>query len=200
MANETGGELLKNANDLGPAFDTLLERTGLIYILAFQPVRVPETGKFHTLKVRARDKSWHVSHRTGYYEAKSYTVMSPMEKKLVASSAIAAAVPKTDIPAWILATPFPTGRPTERVPSSRDPGRPSAREPHGAEPEPEPFIYAIDSKGVHATPLPHDRAESRESARAAPQGGVKFYGEMSLRQVSTPARADAATRERGATA
>ncbi len=51
FADQTGGEFLKNANDLGNSFDKLLHRTGLIYVLAFQPVRVPENGKFHPIKV-----------------------------------------------------------------------------------------------------------------------------------------------------
>src|SRR5687768_12884241 len=182
MANETGGELLKNANDLGPAFDSLLERTGLIYILAFQPVRVPETGKFHTLKVRARDRSWHVSHRTGYYEAKRYTQLTPMEKKLATSSAIAAAVPKTDIPAWILATPFPTGSTTERVPVIVEiPGDRLLVNHTPPTMNLNLFIYAIDSKGVSRDYLFHTIGMNLEKAREPlRQGGVKFYGEMAL--------------------
>src|SRR5262249_52588548 len=103
FADQTGGQFLKNANDLGNSFDRLLERTGLIYILAFQPVRIPENGKFHTLKVTVKNKSWRVSHRSGYYEPRSEKTLTPVERKLAMSNAIAAAVPKTDVPAWVLA-------------------------------------------------------------------------------------------------
>ncbi len=172
MSNETGGDLLKNANDLGPAFDKLLERTGLIYLLAFQPVRVPETG----------NRSWHVSHRTGYYEAKKYTQLTPMEKKLATSSAIAAAVPKTDIPAWILATPFPTGSGAERVPVIVEiPGDRLLVNHTAPKMNLNLFIYAIDSKGVSRDYLFQtigmDLAKAREALR---QGGVKYYGELAL--------------------
>jgi hypothetical protein len=182
IAEETGGELLKNANNLAPAFDRLLDRTGLIYILAFQPVRVPETGKFHTLKVRVRDKSWHVSHRTGYYEAKSYETLTPIEKRLASSSAIAAAVPRTDIPAWLLAAPFPTGSGSERVPVIVEiPGDRLLVGHSAPNMNVDLFIYAIDAKGATRDYL--FQTIGLDLAKAEPalrKGGIKYYGELSL--------------------
>jgi VWFA-related protein len=182
FANETGGELLKNTNQLGPAFGELLDRTGLMYVLAFQPVRVPETGKFHTLKVRVKNRSHRVSHRTGYYEAKGYQKLTPIEKKLATSSAIAAAVPKTDIPAWVLAAPFPTGSGTERVPVIVEiPGdrllvahtRPNMNL--------NLFIYAIDASGATRDYLFQTIGVQLDKAREALQkGGIKYYGELTL--------------------
>jgi VWFA-related protein len=182
IAEETGGELLKNANNLAPAFDKLLDQTGLIYVLAFQPVRIPETGKFHTLKVRVRDKSWHVSHRTGYYEAKSYEKLTPVEKKLASSSAIAAAVPRTDIPAWMLAAPFPTGSGSERVPVIMEiPGDRLLVGHSAPNMNVDLFIYAIDAKGATRDYLFQtiglDLSKAQEALR---KGGVKYYGELSL--------------------
>lgn len=182
IASETGGEFLKNANELGNSFDRLLERTGLIYLLAVQPVRVPETGKFHTIKVTVRDKSWRVSHRTGYYEAKSYAQLTPIEKKLATSSAIAAAVPKTDIPAWVLAAPFPTGSGTERVPVIVEiPGDRLLAGHTAAQMNVAIFIYAIDSKGATRDYLTQtiglDLSRAEASLR---KGGVKYYGELAL--------------------
>jgi VWFA-related protein len=182
IAEETGGELLKNANNLSPAFEKLLERTGLIYILAFQPVRVPETGKFHTLKVRGRDKSWHLSHRTGYYEAKSYEKLTPIEKKLASSSAIAAAAPRTDIPAWLLAAPFPTGSTSERVSVIVEiPGDRLLVEHSAPKMNVDLFVYAIDKKGTTRDYLFQtiglELSKARETLR---KGGLKYYGEMTL--------------------
>ncbi len=86
FSDQTGGEFLRNSNDLSNSFDKLLERTGLIYILAFQPVRVPENGKFHPIKVRVKKGNYRVSHRTGYYEPKSQKTLSPIEKTLAQSA------------------------------------------------------------------------------------------------------------------
>ena len=57
--------------------------------------------------MKVRNKSYSVSNRSGYYEPKSQKTLSPIEKNLAQSSAITAALPKNDIPAWVLATPLP---------------------------------------------------------------------------------------------
>ncbi len=182
FANETGGELLKNGNELGGAFNDLLQRTGLIYILAFQPVRIPETGKFHTLKVKVRDRSWHVSHRTGYYEPKSYEKLTPIEKKLATASAIAAAVPRTEIPAWLLAAPFPTGAGVERVPVIVEiPGDRLLVNHSGPRMNVNLFIYAMDRKGTTRDYLFQTIGlELDKAVEALRRGGIKYYGELTL--------------------
>src|SRR5207249_2022638 len=83
-------------NDMSSSLDKLLDRTGLIYLLAFQPVRVPENGKFHALKVKVRNRSYQVSARSGYYEPKSQKTLTPIEKTLAQSAAVTAALPKTE--------------------------------------------------------------------------------------------------------
>src|SRR5262249_50099429 len=105
MSQETGGQFFKNANDMSSPPEKLLARTGLISLLPFQPVRVRENGKFHTLRVRVKNKSYKVSARSGYYEPKSQKTLTPIEKTLAQSAAVTAALPKTDIPAWVLAAP-----------------------------------------------------------------------------------------------
>ncbi len=182
MAEETGGEFLKNANDLGSSFDRLLDRTGLIYILAFQPVRVPETGKFHTLTVKVKNKAYRVSHRTGYYEPKSYADLSPIEKKLSTSSALAAAVPKTDIPAWVLAAPFPAGADSARVPVIVEiPGDRLLASHNAPNMTVDLFVYAIDRQGQTRDYLFHTVGIELAKAREALQkGGIKYYGQLRL--------------------
>lgn len=183
FADQTGGEFLKNANDLGSSFDRLLERTGLIYILAFQLMRVPETGKFHTLKVRVKgNSSYRISARSGYYEAKPYSKFSPIEKKLVASSALAAAVAKTDIPTWVLASPFPTGSDSARVPIVVEiPGDRLLAKSEGSQMMVDLFLYAVDQKHETRDYLFHsvslDLTKLRERLRKT---GLKYYGEMNL--------------------
>lgn len=183
FAHETGGEFLKNANDLGNSFDRLLDRTGLIYVLAFQLMRVPETGKFHTLKVKVKgNNSYRVSARSGYYEAKPYSKFSPIEKKLVASSALAAAVPKTDIPAWVLASPILTGPDSARVPIVVEiPGDRLLAKNEGPHLTVDLFLYAVDQKHETKDYLFHsvslDLTKLRERLRKT---GLKYYGEMHL--------------------
>ena len=183
MAEETGGEFLKNANDLGPSFDKLLDRTGLIYLLAFQPVRVPENGKFHALKVRVKNQScYRVSARTGYYEPKRHDQVTPLERKLIASSAIAAGVPQTDIPAWVLAAPFPSGHGGARVPVIVEiPGDRLLQTHKDPVMNLDVFVYAVDGAGATRDyiyqPIGLDLAKVREPLQKA---GIKFYGQLNL--------------------
>lgn len=182
FAHETGGEFLKNSNDLGNSFDRLLERTGLIYVLAFQLVRVPETGKFHTLKVKAKNASYRVSARSGYYEPKAYSKMSPIEKKLVASSALAAALPKTDIPAWVLTSPLPNGNGIARVPIIVEiPGDRLLTKSDGPQMTVDLYLYAVDRQHETKDNLFHTISLDLTKLRARiARTGLKYYGEMNL--------------------
>jgi VWFA-related protein len=182
FAEETGGEFLKNTNDLSGSFDKLLERTGLIYVLAFQLSRVPETGKFHTLKVKVKNSSYRVSARSGYYEPKPYSSLTAVEKKLVASSALAEAIPKTDIPAWVLSSPFPTGDGTSRVPVIVEvPGDRLMSKVDSPQMSVDLFVYAVDkaheTKDYLFQSITFDLAKVGDRLRRA---GIKYYGEMTL--------------------
>ncbi len=182
MADQTGGEFLKNTNDLGPGLEKLLDRTGLAYLLAFQPVRIPENGKFHTLKVRVKNRSWRVSARSGYYEPKTHQQMTPIERKLLMASAIASASPKSDLPAWVVAAPFPNGNGPARVPVVVEiPGDRLLAKHDGPGMNVEVTVYAIDAKGTTRDfffqPVGLDLTRVRGTLQ---NGGLKIYGELSL--------------------
>jgi VWFA-related protein len=185
MSEQTGGEFIKNANDFGPGLEKLLDRTGLIYLLAFQPVRIPENGKFHTLKVKVRNKAWRVSARSGYYEPKTHQQLTAIERKLLLSSAIASATPKTDLPAWVVAAPFPDGNAPKglaRVPVVVEiPGDRLLARREGDAMNVEVTVYAIDEKGITRDflyqPVGLDLTRVRPTLA---NGGLKIYGELSL--------------------
>ena len=182
FAEQTGGEFLKNANDLGPSLEQLLDRTGLIYLLAFQLSRVPENGKFHALKVKVRKGSYRVSNRTGYYEPRSNQQLTAMEKKLAMSSAIASAVPRTDIPAWVVAAAFPGDKGFSRVPVIVEiPGdRLLARHDQPLM-NLDVFLYAVDRAGTTLDSLHQPIGVDLTKARDALQrSGIKFYGQLRL--------------------
>lgn len=182
MAEQTGGEFLKNANDLGTSFDKLLDRTGLIYLLAFQPVRIPENGKFHPLKVRVENHAYRVSARSGYYEPKKHDQLTPLERRLSASSAIAAAVPQTEIPAWVLAAPFPSAHGAARVPVIVEvPGDRLLAKHLAPVMNVDVFVYAVDAAGATRDflyqPIGLELGKVRETLARA---GIKFYGQLRL--------------------
>jgi VWFA-related protein len=182
MADQTGGQFLKNANEMGSLMDQLLDRTGLIYLLAFQPVRVPENGKFHTLKVRVKNKSYQVSARSGYYEPKSQKTLTPIEKTLAQSAAITAALPKTDIPAWVLAAPLPLAGGLSRVPVIVEvPGDRLLVSHDAKQMNVDIFVYAIDKQGQTrdylVQPVGLDLSKTEQILA---RGGIKYYGALNL--------------------
>jgi VWFA-related protein len=181
FSDQTGGEFLKNGNDLSSSFDKLLERTGLIYVLAFQPVRVPENGKFHPIKVKVKG-NYRVSHRTGYYEPKSQKTLSPIEKTLAQSAAITAALPKTDIPTWVLAAPLPARDGISRVPVIVEiPGDRLLAKHDAPSMNVDIFVYAIDKKGrTHDYLMQPVGIELSKAASNLAKGGIKYYGLLNL--------------------
>ncbi len=181
FSDQTGGEFLKNGNDLGNSFDKLLERTGLIYVLAFQPVRIPENGKFHPIKVKVKG-NYRVSHRTGYYEPKSQKTLSPIEKTLAQSAAITAALPRTDIPTWVLAAPLPARDGLSRVPVIVEiPGDRLLANHDSPSMNVDIFVYAIDRQGrTHDYLVQPIGIELSKAAAALAHGGIKYYGLLNL--------------------
>ncbi len=107
MANETGGHLFEDANDLVGQLRRVLERSTVTYILSFQPQGLALDGRYHRLKVKLKDKRrTKLSHRSGYYAPRPYGGLHPLEKSLLASDAIASAEPSQDVLIDVLAVPF----------------------------------------------------------------------------------------------
>lgn len=84
LAAGTGGELYENTNDLGQAMHTLLEKTSVTYLLAFQPQRLKLDGGYHQLKVKLKNppKGARITHRPGYFAPDPKATPSPLERQL----------------------------------------------------------------------------------------------------------------------
>ena len=77
IANETGGELFKDTNNLGSQLQSVLERTSVTYLLTFERSDLKLDGSYHKLRVKAKLPSGaRLSHRVGYYEPRPFKVMS----------------------------------------------------------------------------------------------------------------------------
>jgi len=69
LAHETGGESFENFNDLDEAFDLMLHRTTVTYLLAFQPDNLKADETFHRLRIRLTNgpAGARLVYRPGYY-------------------------------------------------------------------------------------------------------------------------------------
>ncbi len=117
LSNETGGELFKNANNLGTELERVLGRSDLTYLLTFERHDLKRDGSYRKLKVKAKAPSGaRLSYRVGYYAPRPFKDLDPLEKNLLASDGIATAAPRRDVDVAVLAAPFRSGPEKAYVP------------------------------------------------------------------------------------
>ena len=73
LARDTGAVFFENFNHLGQAFDQLLGRTQLTYVVTYRPTDLAGDGSYRKLKVKlagpaGADKNIRLSYRPGYYD------------------------------------------------------------------------------------------------------------------------------------
>ncbi|MDQ6894175.1 MAG: VWA domain-containing protein [Acidobacteriota bacterium] len=182
FAHGTGGEILRNANDLEPALRRISEKTSLTYLLAYQSSSSnSEEGRFHALRVRVGVKGARVSARAGYFERAAFRTLSPLQRMLSAADVITHEKTDGDFPIEVLALPLGSGA-ARRVPVLVQlPGSALGTDPVAPIPL-EFYVYVSDERGrvtdYFTRVVSLDPA--RESGRTAREG-VVFYGECHLR-------------------
>ena len=184
MANETGGELYRNWNDLSAAVDRLLDRTSVTYVLSFDPGEVARDGRFHPVKIRLKNapRGTRLLHRPGYYAPTPYRDKTALQRQLetadlVLDTADGGAI---DVATW--ATTTTVGPDGSEVMFFLDVDGASLLE--GQEHDLarfRVFAYALDRAGQvgdfmsQGLELDLDRVED-----AIERGGVTFFGKLRL--------------------
>jgi VWFA-related protein len=205
MANETGGELFKDANNLGAQLSEVLERTSLTYLLTFEPQRLSYDGRFHRLKVRLKDRPGRearVSHRMGYYEPRPFEQLHPLEKDLLAADAIATAARAQEIDVDVLLAAFRATAEWAYVPIIVEiDGTTLMAGQKGERLQVEIYAYATDAegsmRGFFAQEVGLDVSRGRDQLA---QKGLKYYGHLELPPGEYRARVLVRNSETGRTA
>lgn len=186
IANATGGEVLRNDNDFRAQLERLVARTNLVYVLAFRPEKSGKgDDRFHELKVKVRVPGARVSARAGYYEKRPFRVLSPLERSLSAADIIANEIPISDIPARVLAVPFPRQEGTEMraaVPVLVEiPGDRLLAGVVAERADAEIYVYVSDGENrlqdFFAQVIGIDLSRNREKLE---KGGLRFAGQLTL--------------------
>jgi VWFA-related protein len=185
MANPTGGELFKDANDLSRQLERVLQRSGVTYVLTFQPSELKLDGAYRRLRVKLKNEArgLHLSHRAGYYRPRPYKDLDPLEKSLLASDAIASAAPADDLAIEVLAAPFRASEKGSYVPVIIEIDGPRLLAGHqGDELAVEIYAYVTDEVGemrdFFTQVVALDLSKNR---KVLARTGLKYYGHVELR-------------------
>jgi VWFA-related protein len=183
LANETGGELFKDTNNLGNQLQNVLERTSVTYLLTFERSDLKLDGSYHRLRVKAKLPSGaRLSHRVGYYEPRPFKELDPLEKSLLASNGIVNAAPKRDLDMNLLVAPFRSNEKMAYVPVIIEvPGR-KLLDGHTADRlNVEFYGYVNDGLGTmldyFSEVVSLEIGRGRQGLQA---GGIKYYGHFDL--------------------
>ncbi|MBI2566922.1 MAG: VWA domain-containing protein [Candidatus Schekmanbacteria bacterium] len=112
VAEDTGGNLWKNANDLSVPLAEIVERSRYTYVVGFESKEQRGAGQYHklALELRKDTNGWRVIHRPGYFEPRPFTALTAIERQLLASEQIVSGIVASDIPLDVVAAPLVPGK------------------------------------------------------------------------------------------
>jgi len=184
MANETGGELIRNYNDLSAAMGEVLERTSVTYVLAFQPEELKLDGSYHRIKVELQGlpRGARVISRPGYYAPKPFGERTAIERKLDAASKIMSGVDSGALQGSVVAAAFKGTGTKDYVPVVIEVDGPSLLAGlSGDQAALEIYAYAIAQDGTVGDYLSQSMGLDLKKVRPALEAkGLKFFGDLNL--------------------
>jgi VWFA-related protein len=184
MAKGTGGELYENFNDLSAAMGQMLRRTGVTYVLTYQPDDLKRDGQFHKLRVELKNvpRGARVVARPGYYAPTPYAQQNPLEKMLQTANDVMSGEESGTISTAVLAAPFQTAGEKAYVPVLIEvDGKTLTANTTGTSLPAEIYVYALDETGaVHDFLSQTLGLDLAKAGPALKQSGLKFFGHVDL--------------------
>lgn len=182
IANETGGELYKDANNFREQLERVLQRSTVTYLLAFQRSDLKADGAYHRLRVKVRSPGVRLSYRAGYYAPRPFKDLDPFEKNLLAAEGIASAAPRSDLDVGLLVAPFRASAKQAYVPVIIEVGGASLLNGDKADRiNLEFYAYASNRQGKMTDFFTRKIGLDVKKGREALTGtGVKYYGHLDL--------------------
>ncbi len=152
MAKDTGGEMYSNFTNLGTAMESVLDKTSVTYLLAFQPTLKANDEKYHKIRVRLKNgggRGTDVVHRPGYYPPRGYANTNRFERVLGSAEQIVGGVAGGPVDVAVLAGGFDVPSEDSYVPVLVEIGGSTLAEGlEGSELPVEIYAYALDSDGT----------------------------------------------------
>jgi hypothetical protein len=183
MAKSTGGEFYENFNDLSVAMGQMLRRTGVTYVLSFQPENVKLDGEFHRLRVEVKNqpRGTRVVSRPGWYSPQPFKNRPAMERLLETANDVMGE-DGGEVQSSVIAAPFAGAAGVAEVPVVVEVDGPSLLAGKQDPQLPvEIYLYVMDPSGrvvdFVTQSVGLDVAKAEATLR---QGGVKFFGHFRL--------------------
>jgi hypothetical protein len=87
VANATGGFVIRDTNDLGPALDRVEDDSSQFYTLVYSSSNRIYDGRFRKIKVELAERSYHLRYRQGYWALPPgrAALMTPSAARLLAA-------------------------------------------------------------------------------------------------------------------
>lgn len=182
IANESGGELFTDTNDLAGRMRQMLERSELSYVLTFQAHDVPTDGSWRKLRVELKSgRGLRVVARPGWYAPRPYPQLHPFERDLLAADAIAVGAPRNDIGLSLLAAPFRAGPSAAYVPVILEIDGPTLLAGMKRAGRIDLYAYATTREGEFRSFFHRElRVDPARSSAMLTSGGLKYYGHFEL--------------------
>jgi VWFA-related protein len=182
LANESGGQMLADGNDLAVQLREVLDRTATSYLLTFRAENVRADGAWRRLRVElANRRGMKVSHRSGWYAPRPFPELHPFERDLLAAETIARGLPRDEIELAVLAAPFRAGVEAAYVPVILEIDGASLLGGGGERRRLNVYAYATTTKGEFRTFFHREvLLDPRRAGEALRRGGLKYYGHLEL--------------------
>ena len=118
LSHDTGGRSFSDSNDLSLALKQVQTDTNVYYVLGYFSTNSKEDGKYRRIRVEVTRPGLKISHRPGYFAAKSFRQLTQQEKDLQLTQAMNVERPFVDVPLILEADYFRKDNNTNYVPIS----------------------------------------------------------------------------------
>jgi VWFA-related protein len=184
MADATGGDLVENFNDFSLATSKVLQRTGIVYMLSFQPDAPGDDGQFHPLEVKLKDppKGVQIIHRPGYYAQRSPADREVFEQRIDAAEWLLTNLEASELEVAVYAETITDPLGGTRVPVAVELAGSSLMAIRTSKPSQlELQLVALDPEmKVWDVLTAETRLDYSSKEVAVHQGGVRFLGELGI--------------------
>ncbi|MGE5205004.1 MAG: VWA domain-containing protein [Chlamydiota bacterium] len=169
LAGDTGGRAFLDSNDFSQVFRRVQADTSTYYLLGYRSSNPMRDGRFRRITVRVNPPDLKLVYRRGYYAPADFQHTNRTDRENQLEQELASDLPSTDLPVFLSAVYFRTGRnkffvPVSIVvPGSEIPFTRSKDQDHAT----------IDVLGVVLDPAKRPMARVRDTVKLALRGSLE---------------------------